>query len=270
MNGEESKEKFEPQGTKISPAMAVVWNAVCEALGTDTYHMLQHFIYAMIRAASSQHDKSPEIQKLLDLLDLDPGWQNAINLCAPNGKLTIEQMILIVSQEDKNGFGMVMLDKPYCGECRQTENVSLIIERAIQVGTKKLYQKLRDIGKDMDCERFLDVMLTMIAAQDLLNTEQDERDEMPQYGEYHDHGKKVVYGKKFKRVQHKTPDTIEDVEPVELPIQWTDDDREIAEYEAKNWEGEYRNPVNDEPPRERDLGDEIDEALGCRPFGYES
>ena len=242
---EENKNNFEPMGTKIDPAMAVVWNAVCEALGTDTYHMLQHFIYAMIRAASSQHNKSPEIQKLLDMLDLDPGWQNAINLCAPNGNLNIEQMILIVSQENKKGFGMVMLDKPYCGECRQTENVSLIIERAIEVGTKKLYDKLRDIGAKMKCNRFLDVMLTMIDAQDLLEATDGDREEMPQYGEYHDHGRKIVYGKKTKRVQHRTPDSVANQQQT---IQWTDGDREIADYEAKDWEGSHRNPENDEPP----------------------
>ena len=206
MIGEDNNQGFEPKGTKISPAMAVVWDAVCEALGTNTYDLIQNFIYSMIRAASEQHDKSPEIQKLLDALDLDPGWQNAINLCAPNGKLNIEQMILIVSQEDKNGFGMVMLDKPYCGECRQTENVNIITERIIEVGTKKLYQKLRDIGAKMKCKHFLDVMLTMIDAQDLLEATEGDRNEMPGYGDYHDHGRQVEYGNKFRRKHKRTPD----------------------------------------------------------------
>ena len=69
MIGEDKNQGFEPKGTKISPAMAVVWDAVCEALGTNTYDLIQQFIYAMIRAASEQHDKSPEIQKLLDTLE---------------------------------------------------------------------------------------------------------------------------------------------------------------------------------------------------------
>ena len=248
---------FEPMGTKISPAMAVVWDAVCEALGTDTYHMLQHFIYAMIRAASSQHDKSPEIQKLLDLLDLDPGWQNAINLCAPNGKLTIEQMILIVSQEDKNGFGMVMIDKPYCGECRQTENVSLIIERAIEVGTKKLYDKLRDIGAKMKCNRFLDVMLSMIDAQDLLEAVEGDREELPQYGEYQERGKRVEYGKRTKRIHHKTPDDIAQ----QQTIQFDDIDRETADMEVQDWEGDHRQ--HDDAP------EDMENEMGFRPIGGE-
>ena len=208
MIGEDNTQGFEPKGTKISPAMAVVWDAVCEALGTNTYDLIQNFIYSMIRAASEQHEKSPEIQKLLDALDLDPGWQNAINLCAPNGKLKIAQMVLIVEQEDKSGFGMVMLNKPYMGDVTQTENVNLIIERVIEVGMKKLYKKLRGIKADMKCNWLSDVMLTMIDAQDILNAEQADRDEMPGYGDHHDYGKRVEYGNKHKRVPHRTPDSV--------------------------------------------------------------
>ena len=253
-----NNQSFEPKGTKISPAMAVVWDAVCEALGTNTYDLIQQFIYAMIRAASEQHDKSPEIQKLLDMLDLDPGWQNAINLCAPNGKLNIEQMILIVSQEDKSGFGMVMLDKPSCGECQQTENVNIITERVIEVGTKKLYQKLRDIGAKMQCKRFLDVILTMIDAQDLLEATEGDRNEMPGYGDYHDHGRRVVYGAKTKRVHHRTPDSIDQ----QQSIIFEDVDRETADMEAKDWDGEHRQ--TEEPPCE-----DITKELGFEPFGME-
>ena len=251
----ENNQGFEPKGTKISPAMAVVWDAVCEALGTNTYDLIQNFIYSMIRAASEQHEKSPEIQKLLDALDLDPGWQNAINLCAPNGKLNIEQMILIVSQEDKSGFGMVMLDKPYCGGCRQTENVNIITERVIQVGTKKLYQRLRDIGAKLKCERFIDVMLTMIDAQDLLEATEGDRAELPQYGEYHEHGKPVEYGKRTKRVHHKTPDSIAQ----QQTIHFDDIDRETAQAEVEDWEGEHRQ--HDDPT------DDMEKEFGFRPIG---
>ena len=48
----EEQKKFVPMGTKISPSAAVVWDAICNSLETDTYNMLQQFIYAMIRAAS--------------------------------------------------------------------------------------------------------------------------------------------------------------------------------------------------------------------------
>ena len=242
MIGDNNQQGFEPKGTKISPAMAVVWDAVCEALGTNTYDLIQQFIYAMIRAASEQHDKSPEIQRLMDALDLDPGWQNAINLCAPNGKLKIAQMVLIVEQEDKQGFGMVMLDKPYMGDVQQTENVNLIIERVLEVGLKKIYKKLRFIKRDMRVNWLSDVLASMIDAQDLLNTEQADREEMPGMGDYHDHGKQVVYGNKHKRVPHRTPDSLANSQQ---RIVFDDFDREVADMEVQEWEGEHRGNVDD-------------------------
>lgn len=201
-----NEEKFEPKGTKISPAMAAVWDAVCRALNTNTYDMIQQFIYAVIRAASDHHEKTPEIQKLLDALDIDPGWQNAINLCAPNGKLNIAQMILIVEQEGREGFGMVMLDKPFLADVRQTENVNMIIERVIEVGLKQLYKKLRGIKADMRCKWLSDVLTTMIDAQNILNIEESDQEELPGYDNRHDYGKPVEYGRKTKSTHRRTPD----------------------------------------------------------------
>lgn len=203
---EKENQGFEPKGTKISPAMAAVWDAVCQALGTNTYDLIQQFIYAMIRAASEQHDKSPEIQRLMDALDIDPGWQNAINLCAPNGRLNIAQMILIVEQEGKEGFGMVMLEKPFCGDVQQTENVNYIIERVIEVGMKKLYKKLRGIKADMQCKWLSDVLTTMIDAQNILNIDASNEAEMPGYDNRHDYGRPVEYGRKTKSTHRRTPD----------------------------------------------------------------
>ena len=238
---------YEPKGTKISPAMAVVWDAVCEALGTNTYDLIQQFIYAMIRAASEQHDKSPEIQRLLDALDLDPGWQNAINLCAPNGKLKISQMVLIVEQNDKQGFGMVMLNKPYMGDVTQTENVNLIIERVLEVGLKKIYRKLRIIKADMRVNWLSDVLASMIDAQDLLNAEQADREELPGMGDHTVNGKRIIYGNKAKAKHHRTPDSLDaDKRYQQTHIVFGDDDREIADYEVKDWEGEHRQ--TEEPP----------------------
>ncbi|MGX8697492.1 MAG: hypothetical protein ACSW8D_14015 [Prevotella sp.] len=244
---EPNNQNFEPKGTKISPAMAVVWDAVCEALGTNTYDLIQQFIYAMIRVASEQHDKSPEIQRLLDALDLDIGWQNAINLCAPNGKLKIAQMVLIVEQEDKQGFGMVMLNKPYMGDVTQTENVNLIIERVLEVGLKKIYRKLRMIKADMRVNWLSDVLASMIDAQDLLNAEQADREELPGMGDHTVNGKRIIYGNKAKSKQHRTPDSLDaDKRYQQTHIAFDDYDREIADMEAQDWEGEHRQ--TEEPP----------------------
>ena len=203
------EEKFEPMGTKISPSAAVVWNAVCEALETDTYHLLQQFIYAMIRGASEQHEKSPEIERLMQALDLDAGWQNAINLCAPNGKLSIAQMILIVEQEGKKGFGAVMLDKPFMGECQQTENVDRIFERLTEVIFKRTYMKLREAGQMMKVKSQRELLETMADATILQELNEGFAREMPGMGEHAYNGRTYGgYGKKTKAKQKRTPDSV--------------------------------------------------------------
>lgn len=248
---DKDREKFEPMGTKISPAMAVVWNAVCNALGTDTYHLLQQFIYSMIRAASDQHAMTPEIRQLLDMLDVDAGWQNAINLCAPNGRLTISQMILIVEQEDKRGFGAVMIDKPFMGEARQTENVDAIYERLTEVIYKSHYRKLRQMGIDLGTHSVRETIDTMIDAQTILNLD-DALREGPQMGDRTDSGRAATgYGKKTKSHQHRTPDGEANRQQ---RIKFNEEDREAA---------------RDEANRGKDLGEILEDEMGFKPHGGE-
>ena len=257
-NQEKERERFEPMGTKISPAMAVVWNAVCDALGTDTYHLLQQFIYSMIRAASDQHAMTPDIRQLLDMLDLDAGWQNAINLCAPNGKLTISQMILIVEQEGKQGFGAVMLDKPFMGDCHQTENVDAIYERLTEVVYKSHYKKLRQMGIDKGTHSVRETIDRMLEEQAKIELDDASR-EGPQMGDRTDSGRVAnAYGKKTKGKQHRTPDSVAN----QQRIRFTDYDRELAEEEVKR-------DLNEELSKGHAMDDDIESEMGFRPFGCE-
>lgn len=245
MNNDKNKEqeKFEPAGTKLNPAMAVVWNAVCDALGTDTYHLLQHFIYAMIRMASDAHSRTPEVEKLMTILDNDIAWNNAINLCAPKGKLSISQMILIVEDEEKEGFAMTMLNKPFFNDCVQIDNANMIIERVLEVGFKRIYKKIREMGERHDCKWFADTILLMLDAQDMLEIEESERQEMIGQAEFNDYGQRIAYGKKTKGYKHRTPDSM----GTHHRIIFDDIDHETGE----------------------DMAGNVERAVGGKPFGEE-
>lgn len=243
---DKNRERFEPMGTKISPAMAVVWNAVCDVLHTDTYHLLQQFIYSMIRAASDQHNLTPEIRQLLDMLDLDAGWQNAINLCAPNGKLSISQMILIVEQEGKRGFGTVMLDKPFMGTCHQTENVDAIYERLTEVAYKTHYRKLKQIESDIGTHGVRETIDRMIEDQAHINND-DALREGPQMGDRTSNGRVAnAYGKNTKRKPHRTPDSLANQQTIKFAPEDVPDMPELM-------------------PTSEDMENE----MGFRPFGGE-
>ena len=231
----EENKRFEGLGTKIDPEMAKVLNACCDALGVDVYHLLQWFAYTIIRASAPMHELDPRIQKLLAMMESDVGWQQAFNIANPNG-LKVAQAILILEQEGRKGFGAVMIDKPWMGEARQTECVDTILERVTEVTMRGIYRRLRLMGAKMDCQNLSDVLLTMIDAQTILDLDEGFRAELPGMGDYNYNGKQVAYGKKTKAKQHRTPDSVAQ----DQRIKFDDYDREVADYEVQDWEGEHR------------------------------
>lgn len=235
MKDNDEKEKFVPMGTKVSPDIAEVWNAICDAKETDTYHLLQQFIYMMVRAASGQHALSPDIQKLMTLMEMDAGWQRAFNAANPANK-HISQTVLIMEQDGHKGFGAVMVNKPFFGEATMTLNSAAILERILEVTQNGIYNRLRAMGAKLGCKNFVDVLLLMLDAQDLLMTEEEEREEMPGMGEYTENGKHYAYGKKTKSRQHRNIDTPSQ----QQKIIFSDIDRETASNEAEEWEGSRR------------------------------
>ena len=248
----DEKKRFEGIGTKIDPAMAEVLNACCDAIGVDVYHLLQWFAYTIIKASAPMHQLDPRIQKLMTMLESDAGWQKAFNLANPNG-LKVAQAILILEQEGRKGFGAVMIDRPFFGDARQTECVDSILERVTEVTMRGIYRRLRLMGAKMECQNLSDVLLTMIDAQTTIELEESFRAEMPGMGEHSDNRRQVVYGKKSKAKQYRTPDSV----ARDQRFHFDDYDREVADMEAQNWEGEHRNPDNDTPPD------------GIKPFGEE-
>lgn len=220
--------KYEGMGTKVSPAMAEVLDKICEVMQVDIYHLLQWFCYTIIRASSPHHELSPEIQKIMTMLETDAGWQRAFNLCNPDG-LDCAQVILILQQKDKKGFGAVMIDKPFMGAATQTECVDDILERVCQVTMRGIYRKLREMGAKMDCRNLSDVLLTMIDAQSIIEMDEENRREMAGPADIADNGRAYAYGKKTKARHHRTPDSIDNRQQV---IRFDDTDREVSDTEA--------------------------------------
>lgn len=207
IGNQNNNEKYNVLSTKISPAMAEVFNQICDALKVDTYHIMQQFAYTFIRACSPQHQLSPEIQKVLTMLESDAAWQHAFNICNPDG-LEVSQVILILEQKGKKGFGAVMVDKPFMSHATQTECVDDIVERVIEVCMKGIYRRLRRLAVDMDCQHLSDLLITMTDAQDIHNLAEADAQEMQGPNNFTDYGKEYAYGKKTKSKHRRTPDSL--------------------------------------------------------------
>lgn len=245
-------DKFVPMATKISPAAAEVWDAICQARQTDTYHMLQNFIYTMIRAAADPHALNPDIQKILTMIDTDAGWQKAFNLCAPNAKEKVSQVVLILEQEGRKGFGAVMVNRPFMGDATMTECTDDILERVCEVTMRGIYRRLRLLGARMDCNNLSDVLLTLIDSQTILDLAGDVQAEGPQMGDRADNGREYAYGKRTKQTKRRTPDTLDR----QQRITFTDEDREQADEEVARSSSDKTSGQPDDEPDWRPFGQE--------------
>jgi hypothetical protein len=268
-NGE--NRKYEGVSVKLSPDQYVLLNAICDALGVNTYQIFQMFFYTLCKAAAPMHELSPEIRKIMTLMETDVGWANAFNMANPN-HLHVAQAILILEQEGKKGFGAVMIDKPFMDKApekvddidphrndpQMTENVDYILERVTEVTMHGIYRRLRLMGGKMGCNNLSDVLLTMIDAQSIIELEEENRIQMNGEAQFSESGRRIEYGKRTKAKHHRTPDG----EAMrQQRIVFTDEDREIADMEVKDWEGEHRQ--TEEPPTD------MEKELGFRPHGEE-
>ena len=235
-----NKENYVLLQTKISPQQAELLDTICNALGVNTYQIFQMFFYTLMRASAPMHELDPRIQKIMTFMETDASWAEAFNMANPND-LRVARTILILEQEGKKGFGAVMIDKPSLpGEKPQmTECVDEILERVTEATMIGIYNRLRRLGARLRCEHLSDILLTMIDAQSLLLTEEENRFEMKGDAMYDARGRKIEYGKRTKAKQHRTPDSV----ARDQRIIFDDDDKVLAEMEAnykpEDWEGEH-------------------------------
>lgn len=266
---------------KLSPDQYALLNAICDALGVNTYQIFQMFFYTLCKAAAPMHELSPEIHKIMTLMETDVGWTNAFNLANPND-LDVAQVVLILQQRDKRGFGAVMIDKPFMGKApekvddidpqrnnpQMTENVDYILERVTEVTMQGIYRRLRLVGGMMGCNYLSDILLELIERQGKDLREEDDRIQMQGEAMFSDSGKRIEYGKRTKAKHHRTPDgeamrqqrivfTDEDATTTDTP-----DDRPYGEKAD-----EYMKHLEEQA--KADEADDMEKEMGFRPHGEE-
>lgn len=231
--------------TKVPVWVAELLNLICASRGTDIYGLLKLVLEFIIETAKVSGPVPPAMQTILHMLKMDVDWNRAFAFSDPSATMDVAQVILVLQQHGKDGarqgFGLAMIDKPFLpGE---TPNMTLcvddILERVAEVSMKGLYRDLRQVGVALETESLRETLTMMCDAQLLAHLDESDRGELPQVGDFHDFGKRVQYGLKTKRKPHLTPDSIQQ------RIAFGDDDREVAEYEAKEWEGEHKSNSDD-------------------------
>ena len=281
MSNKGENRKYEGVSVKLSPDQYALLNAICDALGVNTYQIFQMFFYTLCKAAAPMHELSPEIRKIMTLMETDVGWANAFNLANPN-HLHVAQAILILEQEGKKGFGAVMIDKPFMDKApemvddidphrndpQMTENVDYILERVTEVTMQGIYRRLRLMGGQLGCNNLSDVLLTMIDAQSIIELEEENRIQMQGEAQFSDSGKRIEYGKRTKAKHHRTPDG---EAQRQQRIQFTDEDANTTDTPDDRPYGEKADDYmkNLEEQARAEESDDMEKEMGFKPHGVE-
>lgn len=227
---------------KVTQEVYDLVNILCEGLahGTNGNDLVKMFIHAFIESAKHDGPLSPDMQMLLNMLKLEPGWNKAFNFADVTALAEIAQVILVLQQKGRKGFGLVMIDKPFCDEAKATYCVDDILERVTEVSMRGLYRMLRQIGIEIGSTSLRETLTIMCDAQTITRLEEMERQELPGYGEYHDFGRAIEYGRKHKRVPHRTPDSLAQQQSIHF------DEGDVPDLpELQDNEGEFKGDADD-------------------------
>ena len=200
--------------TKVPSWVADLLNIICKARGTDIYGLMQLVLEFIVETAKVSGPVPPQMQTLLHMLKMDMDWNKAFSFSSPTATMDVAQVILILQQHDgkqpRQGFGLAMIDKPFLpGETpTMTLCVDDILERVVEVSMKGLYRELRQLGIAFDTESLRETLTLMCDAQLIEHLKEMDEEELPKVGNFHDFGKVIEYGKKYKRVCHRTPDSL--------------------------------------------------------------
>ena len=216
---------------KVSQETYELLNILAEGLhhGTNANDLLKMFVHAFIESAKHCGPISTDMQLLLDMLKVEEGWHKAFNFADINSQKRIAQVVLILEQPGRKGFGLVKIDRPYIPGKKpyMTYCVDDILERVAEVSMKGLYLRLRDIGNEIGTQSLRETLLKLIEDYKKHSMWLQFEEEGPQLGNYSDFGRAIEYGNRAKRKKHLTPDSIQQV------IRFDDQDRQQSNEEAE-------------------------------------
>ena len=224
---------------KVPAKWLPLLQTICEIKGSNFNNLLKMCLEFLIETAKVTTEVSPDMMVLMRQMRIDSNWQKMFNFLN-NSELTVNQVILVLQQLDGNkpreGFGLAMFDRPFCGDSQQTLCVDTIVERVLSIAMNfNDYWDMRKIARHFDAETICEALVRMVDAQTIINLDEADRDELPGMGTVAPNGREINYGAKTKGKQHLTVESMEhDKRYQQQTISFDEYDTEIAKEEANN------------------------------------
>lgn len=201
------EEKFEIIATKVSPFVAQRIEKIAAHRGMTKYRLNQMVLDTIVRYCDDAHNMTPEMEQAMTIFEHMIGWADALNLADPTTKKEVFQAVYILADPSgKNkGTRCSMLTQPFFEMWEQTENVTTIFERMVEVLLPDTYRRLRALAVKMECNSLVELVNLLADASDIefLNEEFRKDFEDADRSEW---GKKPANAP-FRRHHHKDIDS---------------------------------------------------------------
>ena len=166
----EEKAKYEMTQTKVRPVIYAKVKRIAKRMGLTDYVIIQMMVDCIVRYMDSQHNLTPEMEKIMAIFEHMEGWGNAFNHADPTVKRIVGEAVYFLFDEEgkKKGCRAVHVTKPFFGNWTEDFNIQHILERVICLMMPERYRRLRSLAVDMDCSSLLELFdhLIDLHAQD--------------------------------------------------------------------------------------------------------
>jgi hypothetical protein len=179
--------------------------------GLNIYQMIQNFCDTIIRYMDDKHNRTPDMEKAMNMFEGMIGWEKNFNLCDPNTKPEISEATYYLSDftkdKAKKGVRVVHVERPLMDKWTQTFNVQQILERFMCLTFPSLYRRLRFIAVCRECTSILELLIDIVGE---LEREEDKKELMRDFedADRGDFGQKPHEGQPYKRPYEATQDTL--------------------------------------------------------------
>lgn len=179
--------------------------------GLNIYQMIQNFCDTIIRYMDDKHNRTPDVEKAMNMFEGMIGWENNFNLCDPNTKPEISEATYYLSDftkdKAKKGVRVVHVERPLMDKWTQTFNVQQILERFMCLTFPSLYRRLRFIAVCRECTSILELLIDIVGE---LEREEDKKELLRDFedADRGDFGQKPHVGQPYKRPYEASQDTL--------------------------------------------------------------
>lgn len=201
-------DKYKVINTKVSPEAFAKIYRLADKLGMKPYEMLQMCVDTLIRYMDDRHNLSPEMSRMMLVFEDMVGWGRSLNLAEPGAKPAITEATYYLTEPGKGGARAVHVQRPFFGDWQETENISHIMERTVEVLAPELYRRLRGVCAELEVSSIMELLHHIVDAQTIIDLNHEEVRRSFEDCNRGDNAKPVEYGQRTRRKKHYTPDTM--------------------------------------------------------------